>query len=71
MPRVARRRISRVVFVIAMLLPVIVLSGVPRLAPDAITGEAARVPMVIWLTMTWFALLTLVALIPDRKDIGR
>lgn len=55
----------RILFIVVVLLPVILLSGIPNLSPPWLRTELGGVPATIWLTTAWFAVLTIAAWLPQ------
>lgn len=59
---------GRIVFVVAMIAPLVLLQGAPDLAPRWFGDELAGVPVIIWLAILWFALLVFASWIPFGED---
>lgn len=55
----------RILLIVAIVLPVIFLAGIPSLSPAWLRSELGGVPTVIWLTTAWFAILTFAAWLPQ------
>ena len=61
-------RAARIIFAVAAIAPLVLLQGVPDLAPLWFRSELAGVPVVIWLAILWFALLVAASWVPLGED---
>lgn len=47
---------ARLLFAVLFAAPMILLQGLPELAPAWFDNDVAGLPAVVWLTMLWFAI---------------
>ena len=57
---------ARIAFVIVALAPLVLLQGMPSVAPAWFHDRLAGVPVVAWLAIAWFALMVVASWLPQN-----